>query len=84
MEEMINKLVENIYGNFVEDGEFTDFKETNKAFDEVSKYFKSEAKCVDISEELEKNTFALGAAFEKQGFIYGFKKAMEIFEREAV
>lgn len=81
MEVMINKLIENIYGNFVENSGYTDFKETNEAFSEVSKYFDSESRCVDISKELERNAFALGAAFEKQGVIYGFRKAMEMFER---
>ncbi len=80
MEKIIESMIRVIYDEFCQNDDYVDFDETNKCFQKVSEYFDCDEKCADIGEELEVDIFALGAAFEKQGFIYGFKKAIEVLD----
>lgn len=79
---MIDKMIMEICNNFYSRGEYEDLPETIEISGKPTDLFFKDERFADIRYELEELIAQSESAFEKQGFYYGFKCAMEIFERE--
>ncbi len=82
MDKMINAMIEELYNDFVEKGDYLDLPETKEASGKVYDIYWDNPNFEDVRRNLENAISNNAIMYEKQGFIYGFKKAMELFERE--
>ena len=81
MDKMINAMIEAIYNEFVREGDYSDLPEATQARDNTYNLYWDNPKFEDIRHELDAAIGQSDCASEKQGFIYGFKKAMELFSQ---
>lgn len=81
MDKMINAMIEAIYNEFVRKGDYLDLPETMKASDTTYKTYWDNPKFENDRFMIESAIRQECIANERQGFIYGFKKAMELFSQ---
>ena len=81
MDKMINAMIEAIYNEFVRKGEYSDLPETMRASDTTYKTYWGNPKFENDRFMIESAIRQECIANERQGFIYGFKKAMELFSQ---
>ena len=81
MDKMINAMIEAIYNDFRSKGDYSDLPEATQARDNTYNLYWDNPKFEDIRHELDGAIGQSDCASEKQGFIYGFKKAMELFSQ---
>lgn len=84
MDKMIDEMIETMYNDLLERGEYTDLPETVEASRNTYALYWDNPKFEDIRYELENAIGQESIMREKQSFIYGFKKAMEIFSKEVL
>ncbi len=80
--EMIDKMIFKIRDDFYAKGEYEDLPETTTANDEVADFYFDNELFKDVRMKLEDLIYTAEFHFERQGFYYGFKVAMEMFEKE--
>lgn len=81
MDKMINAMIEDIYNEFVRKGDYLDLPETMKASDTTYKTYWGNPKFENDRFMIESAIRQECIANERQGFIYGFRKAMELFSQ---
>ncbi len=82
MDKMINAMIEDIYNEFVRKGDYLDLPETMKASDTTYKTYWGNPKFENDRFMIESAIRQECIANERQGFIYGFRKAMELFSQK--
>lgn len=83
MKEMINAMVNEICEQFFMKGEYEDLPAKREASEAVYALYWNKPEFKDIQAELEDTISQSASESEKQGFILGFNKAMEILESGA-
>lgn len=72
-------MIEDICDNWIKKGDYTDLPAKQKADNDTYNVYWDKPEFSDIRYELESAISQAEVECEKQGFIYGFKKAMEMF-----
>lgn len=71
-----------IEGLYINQGIYADFPDTSAAYENVYSVYWNNPKFEDIRYDLDCAILQAFAEYEKQGFIYGFRKAIELLELE--
>ena len=79
MDKMINTIIEGLYDKWVEEGKYTDLPSTLEATKNTYNFYWDKPEFENTRLDFENAISRATMEFEKQGFIYGFKKAMEMF-----
>jgi len=81
MKKFIDNMIEEICDKCLNDDSFTDSKEAKKADEKVYKLFWDNELFLKVRLDLDAAITEAEWRYEKQGFILGFKKAIELFEK---
>jgi len=85
MRKNINNLIDIMaleeYEKFFTNDSYENFKDSDEAYNDVYKLFWNNKAFENVRFDLEDSISKTVILFEKQGFILGFKKAMDLLEK---